>query len=98
MPAGLVDLELQRQPEVVGHRTRLQIDRKPIARMGGSAGEEVVDLCLVQADGQHTILEAVVVEDVGEAGRKKNAEAVILQRPGSMFAARSAAKIPPREQ
>ncbi len=42
---------------------------------------------------QDAVLEAVVVEDVGEAGRDHAADAEVEQRPGGMLAARPAAEI-----
>ena len=44
-------------------------------------------------DRQDAVLEAVVVEDVGEAGRDDAADAEIEQRPGRVLAARAAAEI-----
>src|ERR1700722_150880 len=46
-----------------------------------------------QADRQDAVLEAVVIEDVGEARRDDAADAEIEQRPRRMFARRSAAKV-----
>ena len=44
-------------------------------------------------DRQDAVLEAVVVEDVGERGRDHAADAEIEQRPGRMLARRAAAEI-----
>ena len=51
-----------------------------------------------QLDRQDAVLEAVVVEDVGEARRDHAADAEIQQRPGRMFARRAAAEILVRDQ
>ena len=51
-----------------------------------------------QADGQDAVLEAVVVEDVGEVGRDHAAYAEIQQRPGRVLTRRAAAEILMRDQ
>ena len=43
--------------------------------------------------GQHPVLEAVVVEDVGEARRDDRAEPVVGQGPDRVFAARAGAEV-----
>src|SRR4030095_7748829 len=48
---------------------------------------QLVDLALRQLDRQDAVLEAVVVEDVGEAGRDDAADAENEQRPRRMAAA-----------
>jgi hypothetical protein len=49
--------------------------------------------CLRQHDRQQADLRAVGEEDVGEARRDDRAEAVVLQRPGRVLAARAAAEV-----
>src|SRR6476659_9588445 len=61
--------------------------------MLGSTLEEIVDLCFAEHDGQHAVLEAVVVEDVGKAGRDNHSKAPILKCPWRMFATGAAAKV-----
>ena len=50
-------------------------------------------LVVRQGDGQQAVLEAVVVEDVGEAGGDHAADAEVHQRPGGVLAARAAAEV-----
>ncbi len=49
-------------------------------------------------DGQNAVLEAVVVEDVGEARGDHAADAEIEQRPGRVLARRTAAEIVARDE
>ena len=64
-------------------------------RIGAALGivHQLVDLLARQHDRQDAVLEAVVVEDVGEAGRDDAADAEIQQRPGRVLARRAAAEI-----
>ncbi len=47
----------------------------------------------LDADRQHAVLEAVVVENIAERGRDHAADAEIHQRPGRVLARRAAAEI-----
>ena len=96
--AERLDLERQRQAVVVGERARFEVGRQLVAGMLGRALEQVVDLLFAEPDRQHAVLEAVVVEDVGEAGGDDHAEAVVLERPRGVLAARAAAEVAPRQQ
>ena len=60
--------------------------------------DQLVDLGLRQGDGQDAVLEAVVVENVGEARRDDATDAEIEQRPGRVLAARAAAEIFPGDE
>ena len=51
-----------------------------------------------QDDGQQTVLEAVVEEDVAERGRDERAKAVVEQRPRRVLARAAAAEVAAREQ
>ena len=42
--------------------------------------------------------EAIVVENVGEAGGENTSESLVEQRPGGMFARGSAAEVVPRQE
>jgi hypothetical protein len=55
--------------------------------------KQLVDLALRQGDRQNAVLEAVVVEDVGEAWCDDAADAEVEQRPGRVLARRAAAEI-----
>ena len=57
--------------------------------------EQLVDLALRQPDRQNAVLEAVVVEDVGEARRDDAAKAEIEQRPGRMLSDEPQPKLSP---
>ena len=67
-------------------------------RVLGRPLEQIFDLRFAQPDRQHAVLEAVVVEDVGEAGGDDDAKAVVLERPGGVLAAGAAAEIPPGQE
>ena len=54
---------------------------------------QLVDVLLRQRDRQDAVLEAVVVEDVGEARRDHAADAEVEQRPGRVLARRAAAEV-----
>jgi len=55
--------------------------------------EQILQVLRRHAHGQHAVLEAVVVEDVGEARRDDAADAEIQQRPGRMLPRGAAAEI-----
>src|SRR6201996_7607145 len=59
---------------------------------------QLVDDLLRQRDGQDAVLEAVVVENIREAGREDHAKAEIQQPPRRVFAARATAEIRPGDQ
>ncbi len=75
-----------------------QIDGQLVAREGMDLVEQAGDRGLGQHDGQQAVLETVVEEDVCEARRDDGAEAVLVQRPGRVLAARSAAEVLARQQ
>src|SRR3546814_16437062 len=60
------------------------------------------DVCssdlLGQHDGQHAVLQAVAVEDVGKAGGDERTNAIVVQRPRRVFAAGAAAEVRSRQQ
>ena len=62
-----------------------QIDRQ--GRVGAALGviHQLVELFLRDLDRQDAVLEAVVVEDIGEAGGNDAADAEIQQRPGRVL-------------
>src|SRR5690554_432796 len=76
-----------------GHGLRLEVDGQLIALVGLGLLEQGVDFFFFQHDRQQAVLEAVVVEDVGEARRDDGAEAVLVQRPGGVLAGRTAAEV-----
>jgi hypothetical protein len=54
-------------------------------------------LLLGQFGGQDAVFEAIVIEDVGVAGREDDAKAVIADGPRRVLAAGAAAKVRARE-
>jgi len=98
MPAERFDLERVAQARVIDDGAAFQVGRESIAFAGLAAAEQLVDLPFIKPHGQQAVLEAVAVEDVGEARREDCAKAIILQGPGRMLATRSAAKIAPRQK
>jgi hypothetical protein len=79
------------------HHLPRQVDRQPVTREGRHLVEQLGHLRFGQHDGQDAVLEAVVEEDVGEAGRDQRAEAVLPQRPGRVLAAGAAAEVLARD-
>src|SRR3546814_477462 len=71
----------------------LQIDGDDGVGAARGVVHQQIHLLLRQNDGQNAVLEAVVVEDVGEARRDDAADAGVEQRPGSMLAAGAAAEV-----
>lgn len=67
----------------------LQIDNDLAAFEAGDA----LPVGVGDDDGQHAVLERVVAEDVGDAGGDHRADAVVVQRPGRVFARRAAAEV-----
>jgi hypothetical protein len=93
MAAERVQLKAKALPVRGGHGQVFQIDgHAGIGALAGVLHQHIDDL-LRHDDGQDAVLEAVVVEDVGKAGRDHAADAVIQQRPGRMFARAAAAEI-----
>ena len=54
--------------------------------------------CFGEFGGEDAVFEAVVVENVGVAGREDDAEAVVADGPGGVFAAGAAAEVGAGEQ
>ena len=91
--AKRVDLELDLFTVRASDHLGFEVDRHH--RIGALLGvlHQLVDDLLGQRDRQDAVLEAVVVEDVGEARCDDAADAEIEQRPGRVLAARPAAEI-----
>src|SRR5690606_36015032 len=60
--------------------------------------EQAVNGRLVEHDRQQAVLEAVAVEDLGEARRDDRTDAPVGQRPRSVLAARAATEVGPGEK
>ncbi|MPN05571.1 hypothetical protein SDC9_152822 [bioreactor metagenome] len=76
----------------------IQINGELVAGEGVHFVEQQLDRGLGQHDGQQAVLEAVVEEDVRKAGREDGTEAVLVERPRRVLAARSAAEVLARQQ
>ena len=88
-----VDLELDRAAIRPLDFLLFQIDRQ--SRIGAALGvvEQFFEVFRRDADRQHAILEAVIVENIAERGRDHAADAEIHQRPGRVFPRGTAAEI-----
>src|SRR5690606_15768164 len=93
-----VDLEAIHLDVRLAHRLLGQVDAQPVARRGVHLGEQAVDGRLVEHDRQQTVLEAVAIEDLGEARRDDRSDAPVGQRPGRVLTARAATEVGPGEQ
>ena len=93
MLAKRAELELDLFTVRASDRLGFEVDRHH--RIGALLGvfHQLVDDLLGQRDRQNAVLEAVVVEDIGEAGCDDAANAEIEQRPGGVLSARPAAEI-----
>src|SRR5216684_1662928 len=91
--AERVDVEFDDAAIGPGDRLAGEIDSEP--GVGALLGvvHQLVDDLLRQPDRQDAVLEAVVVEDVGEARRDDAADAEIQERPGRVLARAAAAEI-----
>src|SRR5216684_7221952 len=88
-----VDVEFDDAAVGPGDRLAGEIDGEPgVGALLGVVHQRVDDL-LRQLDRQDAVLEAVVVEDVGEARRDDAAYAEIQERPGRVLARAAAAEI-----
>ena len=86
--AAALGVELERHGAAAeAHLERLEVD------LGLAGRHQRADLLLGQHDRQQADLGAVGEEDVGEARRDDGPEAVVLQRPRRVLAARAAAEV-----
>src|ERR1035441_699738 len=96
--AKRVHLEGCAESPVVGDRLRLELNSKLIVWNRLCVVEQFGDL-LFSEPGQHdAVLAGVGEEDVGEGGRYHGAEAEVRERPGGVFAARSAGEVLARDE
>src|SRR3954463_3714675 len=93
MAAEAFGFELQRQAMLIGQHARVEVGGKFVRLVLGGTLEQVIDLLLAEYDRQHAVLEAVVVEDVGEAGGDDDAEAPVFECPGGVLAAGAATEV-----
>jgi hypothetical protein len=96
--AERVDVELDHAAIRASDLLRAKVDGDH--RVGAARGivDQLIDLLLRERDRQDAVLEAVVVEDVGEGRRDDAAEAEIEQRPWRVLAGGAAAEILPCDQ
>src|SRR3989337_550507 len=93
-----IDVEMDRAAVRSSDLLGGKVDGENRVGAARSVVDELVDLGLRQGDGQNAVLEAVVVEDVGEARRDDAAYAEIEQRPGGVLAAPAPADIFPGDR
>src|SRR5690606_16998070 len=75
-----------------------QVDGQLIARARRHVAEQAIHNGFIKNDWQHTVFEAVVVENIGKARGYDGANAKIVEGPGGVLAARTAAEILPRQE
>src|SRR2546425_9161161 len=92
------DLKLISQTVGVADGLAGQINGQRETRGTLDAPEEFADLLLRQGRRENAVLEAIVIEDIGVTWRENDAKSVVLDGPGRVLAARTAAEIGPREQ
>lgn len=97
LPTKFFDVEVEFESFLVMDRFRLEVDRQSVDATI-CLFEQLVDLRWGEDDGQDTVLETIVEEDVGEALGDDNTKTVIFQRPDGVFTAGTAAEVPSRDQ
>ena len=80
------------------YRLPLEVDSQSEPGERRGVVEEPVDFGFGKHDRQQPVCVAVVEEDVGIRRRDERAEAVVGERPRSVFARAAAAEVAPREQ
>jgi hypothetical protein len=98
MAAEGLDLEGAIEPVVVAQPAGLEVGGQLVSGILCRAREQLVHCRIVQPDREHAVLEAVVVEDVGETRRDEHAKSVVGKRPGGVLAARATAEVAPRQE
>ena len=93
MALELVEVELHRAAVRPADFLGFEVDGERGVGAARGVVHQLFQIFRADDDRQDAVLEAVVVEDVGEAGRDDAADAEIEQRPGRMLAARAAAEI-----
>ena len=77
----------------IGDGLGFEVDGDLMSGVGGAARGEEFDIGLGEADEDHAVLAGVGEEDVGEAGRDDDEEAVVGERPGGVLAGAAAAEV-----
>ena len=98
MLAERIDLERVLHAIGADQGLRGEIHGQRIAPGRLALREQRIDFMRGENDRQQSVLEAVVVEDIGEAGGDHRAEAVFVQRPRRVFARGAAAEVLARQQ
>src|SRR5579883_2022370 len=70
-----------------------QIHTQRIALISLDLREQLAHSFMGERNGQEAVIEAIVIEDIGEARRDEHAEAIVANGPGSVFARGAAAKV-----
>ncbi len=92
------DLERLRVAVLIAQGLLFEIDGQLVAGVLRGALEQIFDLFFSQTNRKHAVFETVVVKNVSEARRDDDPEAIVVECPRRMLAARPAAKIPASEQ
>src|SRR5581483_2515203 len=98
VPGELIDRKACIQTVRVVHGTFFEINGDLIIRDFGRFARQFRRLFLAENDRQHSVLNAVIGEDVGEGGSDHCAKAEIGQRPHGMLARGTAAEVLPCHQ
>src|SRR5207244_9585703 len=93
MELEIVEIELDHAAIRAADFLGLEVDRQRGVRAARGVVHQLVQVFRADSDRQDAVLEAIVVENVGERVRDHAANAEIEQRPRRMLAARAAAEI-----
>src|SRR5690606_12865130 len=88
----VVDVELDHTAVGTADFLGFEVDGQRRVRAARGVVHELVEILRADRYRENAVLEAVIVEDVGEAGGDHAAYAEIEQRPGRVFARGSAAE------
>ncbi len=88
-----IDGESCREAVIVVDQVILERDVQVVVVDGRGALKQKLDLIVGQCYQQDAVLAGVRMKDVGEAGCDDDAEAVVVERPRSMFTRRPAAEV-----
>src|SRR5713226_2421945 len=74
--AEIVDIEMECQSLLIAHGLLGKIRSKFVTYINVGAAKEFIHLRIRQSDGQNTVLEAVVIKNIGKTRSDDHAEAV----------------------
>src|SRR5262245_56962051 len=93
-----IDIEFEALTARGGYSLLLEIDRQTIAFRTVYVAKQAIDDFVVEPDHEQPVLEAIVVENIGETGRDDRLKTVLQQRPWRVLARGAAAEVLARQE